>query len=78
MRTIIVLRLWSTRGKWTKALPDFEFAKSKGTDLYTAFKNDHKSIKDFESKYGVEVPSDMKDLLGQEQLPAAQTRENRN
>ena len=70
--------LWSTRGEWTKARPDFEFAKSKGTDLYAAFKNEHKSIKDFESKYNVEVPSYIKDMLRQEQLPAAQTGANRD
>ena len=52
--------------EWEKAKADLMTAKNKGVDIVASFRNDYKSVKEFEAKNAVKVPEDLAALLRRE------------
>ena len=53
---------WLILGEWEKAKADLTTAKNTGMDIADFFA-DHKSVADFEQRYGLELPEDIADML---------------
>ena len=54
---------WLHLFDWGKARANLITARSMGADIAVSFHQDYESVSDFEEKYGVEVPSDLAELL---------------
>ena len=55
--------VWLHRSKWEDAHKDLKIARDKGVEIIVAFRNDFKSVEDFEKKNGVKLPQDIADML---------------
>ena len=54
---------WLHLRDWEKAKSDLMVAKDKGTDVIASFRNDYKSVEDFEQKNNVKLPEDIAAML---------------
>ena len=54
---------WLIGEKWDKAKSDLRVAEDKKLDISVAFGRQHQSIADFEKRFGVELPEDIKAML---------------
>ena len=56
---------WLHRKEWEKARADLTVARDKGIDIIASFHKDYESVADFEQKNKVQLPEDIKAMLGQ-------------
>ena len=54
---------WLHLKEWEKARSDLTAARERGLDIIASFQNDYESVKDFEQKNGVTLPSDLAAML---------------
>ena len=59
-------KTWLHLKEWKKAKDDLTFAMDKGIDIIISFRNDYRSIENFEQKNRVQLPKDIKALLTQQ------------
>lgn len=55
---------WLHLGEWEKAKADLTAAKAMGFDISVSFHNDYESVAAFEQQHGIQVPSDIAEMLG--------------
>ena len=55
--------LWLERKEWDKAKSDLHDAKNRGLDIIATFRKEYDSVANFEKRYNVNVPEDIKAIL---------------
>lgn len=49
--------------EWDRAKVDLTHAKQMGMDIVEMFHNDYKNVADFEKKTGIQLPTDIAEML---------------
>ncbi|RKU36680.1 hypothetical protein C6495_03085 [Candidatus Poribacteria bacterium] len=59
---------WMPMSEWDKAKEDFTAARNLGVDLVAFFHRMYEDVEDFESKYNVQIPKDLAELLTRQKV----------
>ena len=54
---------WLRLREWERAKSDLTVARDMGINIITAFRNDYKSVENFERRNGVQLPEDIAAML---------------